>query len=395
MNAILANKIKMVLRATLYSTAALCLTGTLMQTFLGEVGLTRFIYLHATLMQAANMLSIFLCSHFADGVKNLPRRAALVQLPVMAGYLLYVPFCVAPKPTAGAFALAAAIGLTQSVFNGLLTVCDYKMPYRVFPVKDYGPVSAVTGIVSALASLGVGTLLSALARRFAYVKLMLFAFPAAALMTLAAAWLTRSLRQAVEIRDQVDEAGEKISFRGLLKTPIFTSLFLPNLCRGVASGVVGILAGLALERGFDASLTALLVTAQSAAMLVTCVIFGLISSRLHPKYVIFAGSVLMLTMPALFFTGRWGFLIVYTVVAAGRNLVDYAVPAALYRVVPDSIAGPYHAWRMVLQSGGTMLGSLLASWIPPLPLLIGAVGMQMVCGTAYLLNGGFRTKRRV
>ena len=69
------NKLFGVLIVALRTTALLCATGTLMQTFLSTLGFSeRWIYLHSTLVQATSMLTILIGVRFAD--KNLLARAA-------------------------------------------------------------------------------------------------------------------------------------------------------------------------------------------------------------------------------------------------------------------------------------------------------------------------------
>ncbi len=377
------NELRMIVRSTLYATAGLCISGTLIQTFLGEIGLTGYIYLHTALLQGTNMLSTVLFSHFADDNRHLIRRATLVQLPMAIFFLLYIPLCVSETPSLTAFLLAAGIGIAQTFFGALHTVCDYKMPYQIIPVEEYGRMSAFSGIIIALTSLGVGAIMTRLSKAMPYARLMAYVFPIAAGMLLLSALITLTLQPIEEAAAQTDHTGQKVPFKALLKTPVFYMLIFPNLCRSIANGAVSVLAGIALERGFDATLTTRMVTLQSAAMLVTCLLFGVFSKKVEPRKTIFIGSLMMLTLPILGFCGQWMFLLIFTVAFAGRNLVDYAVPAALYRVVPDAIAGPYNAWRMVLQAGGTMLGSFLAGVVSIPVLLVGAAALQLVCGLVY------------
>ena len=77
------------------------------------------------------------------------------------------------------------------------------------------------------------------------------------------------------------------------------------------------------------------------------------------------------------------YLIIYTVIVVGRTLIDYSIPATLLRVVPVEIAGPYHAWRMVLQNAGMLIATSLATVIPVPYLLAAAAVFQLISGLSY------------
>ena len=123
------NKIFVTLASILSTTALLCLTGTLMQTFLLELGVEqRLVSLHATILQATSVSSIVLFSRFADKGKLL-LRTAMCYLPHTVLFLCYLPLCFrAPDPRL-AFGLAAGIGIVQTFFTALHTVCCYKLPF--------------------------------------------------------------------------------------------------------------------------------------------------------------------------------------------------------------------------------------------------------------------------
>ena len=71
------------------------------------------------------------------------------------------------------------------------------------------------------------------------------------------------------------------------------------------------------------------------------------------------------------------------VIILGRTLIDYSIPATLLKVVPVEIAGPYHAWRMVLQNAGMLIATSLAT-VTPIPYLLTAAAVfQLISGLSY------------
>lgn len=389
-----ANEIKYVVSAALNTAAGVCGGGTLLQTFLGEIGLTDQIYLHATILQIVTTTATMVFSRAGgDGRTNVLRRCAVLSLPIAALYLLYVPLCVFPVPTVKAFLAALAVGVVQSLITAARTVVEFRVPYRAFPLSDYGAVSAVSGIAGSVTSMGIGALFTRLASAHPYLALMAWAFPAAAVLTLCGAVLTLSLKPVEDARDQVARNRTKISFRTLIRTPVFYVFLIPNLFRGVTAGVVGVLAAVALQMGRTAALTTAMVTAASAAGLGACLIYAVSAKRVPSRIAVFLGSVLLCLLPALYYAPSGRFLWIYVFVIAGRTFVDYGVPAALIRVVPDEIAGPFNAWRMVLHTGGSVLGTFLAGHVPIPALLIGAAALQLLSGIVYLTSPVLRTSR--
>ncbi len=387
-----SNKAKYIAASALYSTALLCMNGTLMQTFLGEIGLTDRIYLHATLLQIMSVAGTMAFSHAADGPGSLLRRMALTNLPILALYLVYIPLCVFPVPDGTAFLAAAVIGVVQSLFVSIHTVYDYKIPYRIIPLREYGPMSAASGIATGLASMGVGALMTYLSQRFAYRALMCWAFPAAALITALSAGITFTMRPLSSPPVPSGTKKNSVSFARLLQRPVFTVLLIPNLLRGIATGITGILAAVALQQGFSVSMTTAMVTVSSAAWLAACLLFAVLVKRIVPRLLVFAGSLLMLPMPLLAMVGEAAYLPLYGLIIAGRTFIDYSVPAALILVVPDEIAGPFNAWRMALHMGGGILGTFLAGFLPPAVLLASAAALQLISGAVYLTSPVLRTR---
>ena len=197
MTQVRANKIKYALSNSAFSVASLCIGGTLMQTFLGEIGLTDRIWLHASILQIAGVAGTMVFSHSGDR-GNVFRRAALSSLPIAALYFFYIPLCVFPVPTAASFGIAAALGLVQTLLTGIRTICDFKFPYRIIPMEEYGSLLAWYGIAGGLSTMAVGALFGWLARRFPFPALMCWAFPAAAVLTALGALLTLSMKPVEE-----------------------------------------------------------------------------------------------------------------------------------------------------------------------------------------------------
>ena len=76
------NKMKAIIAYTARTVALMCASGTLMQTFLASLGFeSSLIYLHSTLLQAANVLTIILASNWANNGSPI-KKAAFSTVPI-------------------------------------------------------------------------------------------------------------------------------------------------------------------------------------------------------------------------------------------------------------------------------------------------------------------------
>ncbi len=378
------NKIKAIIAYTARTVALMCASGTLMQTFLASLGFeSSLIYLHSTLLQAANVLTIILASGWANNGSPI-KKAAFSTVPIGLLFLCYVPIAIANHATLLSYVLLTAFGVLQQISYGFFTVCEYKTPYYIYKADEYGMMLSICGIISSVFSLLLGYLITFLTSRFAFAVIMKFAFViSAALMLIAfvAIYFEKSLREENPKEDAAKNQ-EKPKVR-LLKTPMFTLLIHANLMRGFAAGIISVLATVALDLGHTETLTASMVFAQSVASLAACAFFAMVSKRISGRAVVIVGSLFVVLIPLLLIKNSMLYLIIYTVIVVGRTLIDYSIPATLLKVVPVEIAGPYHAWRMVLQNAGMLLATSLATITPVPYLLAAAAAFQLISGLSY------------
>ena len=103
------NKSFFIIAMGLRTVALLCVTGPIMQTFLASIGFSsQWIYIHTSIVQAVNILTISLCSTWADR-GNVIKRTAFVELPYALLYLLYIPLCLRKSPSLLSFCMLTGI----------------------------------------------------------------------------------------------------------------------------------------------------------------------------------------------------------------------------------------------------------------------------------------------
>ena len=276
--AVAKNKILSIVAYALKTVALLCASGSLMQTLLAVLGFdSRLIYVHSSFLQAANVLTMLIASGFAKGARSI-KRAAVSALPMGVLFLFYLPMAIMRSASSEAYIALVLVGVGQQICLGLWNICDYKMPYYVYRAEEYGRILSICGIVGALLTMLSSSVVSALVAKYDYIAIMTVAFGVCALLLTVSAALTAMLKNLYpELRDEGETSGERISLSRLFTTPVFYKLIHANLFRGFSAGVVIVLATVALDLGFDETLTTTMVPIESVATLLSCALFGVIS----------------------------------------------------------------------------------------------------------------------
>ena len=373
----------------LESAAYAVVTGTLIQVFLNALGFSASqIYLHTTLNQAAQIAVTMTCSRVGDRGKFF-RRYGLTVMGQGALYLCYIPMCIHAQADLSAYLLLLGMGVLSSAVGGVAGLISYKLPYLVFRTEDYGTVTAVGGILSALVSMGMGVLMAALSARYSYQVIMLWAIPAAVAVLLFCGLLRLWYRPLIDPKTVQEENPRKKADFGaiwqVLRQPLFYQLAIPNVFRGFAGGIVGVIAVVAAaDLGYSEKITATLVSVFAAANLVGYVLFGVLSRRMSPRYTVLLSGLSFLCLPLLLIPGQpILFLCLAAALTVGHTIEMEAVPALLLRAVSGKIAGPYNAYRLILTFGGSLLATALASGIPSSVMLPLAMGLQLISSGCY------------
>ena len=389
------NKSFFIIAMGLRTVALLCVTGPIMQTFLASIGFSsQWIYIHTSVVQAVNILTISLCSTWADR-GSVIRRTAMVELPYALLYLFYIPLCIWKSASLLSFLLLTGICLLQSVCIALWTICEYKLPYYIFTPREYGSVLSIGGIVGGLISLGTGVIITRLSGMLSYSTLMLSSCVVSLVLMMGCTILHLGLHPVSSAPQPVSNSSRsKTGLLDIFRYPLFRKMIPANLMRGFGYGTTTIFAAIALDLGFDQSVSTALVSAQSIAALAGCTLVGLALSFFAPRYITLAGSAAFAFIPLMLMPNKYVFLTVFAVVYLGRTLVDYSVPAILRAAIPAHLAGPYNAWRMLLHNGGTLIATTIAAFIPVIWLLTLTVSFQLISGLHYFFSRELRADQQ-
>lgn len=365
--------------------------GIILQVTLREKGLSPDqIGLVTSVMGAMQTASILLCSLLADKMKQIRRSSALSVAGMAVFGLLVTPFAGASLSSFAVIALYIAAGCVFQAICGVYTVLEYKLPYMIIDMRDYGRVSSVTGLVNGVLMIGVSGACMSLIARMGIARVSTGLYMASIACYLAGAALTMALKQCAHAPAEQKE--EKAGLLETLRLKSFRWLLAPNLLRGFNSGVIGMMAVIGMhELGMDETQGSALSVALTTMSLVGCGAYLLLLRRFDSVTQYLMGSVIMLVfLPASLLGGRFAvFLACYVVVILGQMLGDYAVPVAICEIVPYRCIGSYTSLRMGAHTGGMALGTAVAgAWLghfPAMALLIVSGAAQFASGLAYYM----------
>lgn len=386
----LSNEYKYYIRNGCVLTANLFSAGTLLQTFLAENGLSSAqIGTVTATLSMVNMITILLFSTVVDRVKNSLKASVGFMLFMPLFSLVMLPFSLAQNISSDALFQAVLLtGAVQNIFYGFYVILDYRIPYQIIDMRQYGRLNSMNGIVGGLLMVSVSSLTTALLYRFPAGPVFFAMYLTAAVCMAAAALVTRSMK-AVGAPD-VSDRHKKAGLLNTLKLPAFWALLTPNLMRGFNSGVVGMLATIGIHElkltAAQSSVTSILYTAMTIAGPV-CFLNLQKRMKLHGMYLL--GSALMGCALPLMLAGRsFGvYLAVYVIVLLGLGIADYTVPVLITRVIPYESIGSYTSLRMGTHTGGIALGAMVAGAalgrVPAPAILLLSGCLQLGSGLIY------------
>ena len=384
MNTEKKNVILYILTEALRLSAFVLSAEAILQTFLYSIGFTQNqIYIQSIAYQALNTLIVIVGSNFADK-GNVFKRSMLTMVATAASTIIFLPLCFSSDIGTLEMVLMLTASAGMAGMLSLHTVCLYKIPYFIFSPSNYGPATAVCGILGSGISFVLGSVMTALAAIFEYRDIMIVAFIVSAGLAVLSGVLNLGMKpvETALVKDLEEEKGPVVGIKELFTHKAFYTLLPGHFLRGVAMGTMSVLAVIGSDYlGYPEAITTAMVSVSGIAVVLSCILYGATARIIPSRVAIAAGSLSFLLMPLLLIPNTpILFLVIYGILMFGRTLVDYGVPTEMLYVVPSRMAGPYNAWRLSLQAAGTLLSTAIALFIPTPAFVILAVVAQLVAG---------------
>ena len=293
------------------------------------------------------------------------------------------------------FVFVMAVTGVSSVILAVKNIFEYKLPCEVIDTDVYAKYISVSGIISGLAGLGCGVLITLLYRFSDFNKISALVFLISSLTIAAAGVLNSFLKSLYPVKNT---SRPKNRLFGQLKVLFmnrdFRILLLPNFLRGFGAALVSLAAVLAVNiAGFKEEECAVISTLTSAGMLISCAVYLPLIRKCGRALTAFLGAAAFcLVVPAFLCGSRTVFIILYGIAYVGYNVTCNAIPDLIYRHISPELISPFQTWRLALLTLGTTAGTSLFGFmltrVPPVIILIAGVFGYLVCGTAYFVYYG-------
>ena len=386
----MSNEIKFYIRNGCVYAANLFLSGTLLQTFLSSKGVSSAqIGMVLAALNMAQTITILLFSTVVDKVRNSVRASAIFQMFTPLFALVMLPFTLMQGVSTDVLMTSVLLaGMVHNVFYGFYCILDYRIPYEIIDMRDYGRLNSINSVVGGVLMVAVSGFTTMLLYWFdvgpVFFCMYLFAAACMACSTL----VTKSMRTVD--RPASEGTDKKTGLLSTLRMRAFWALLLPNLMRGFNNGVVGMMATIGI---FELGLSA----AQSSTMSIAYTIMSVVGPlaffelqkrvRLHSMLAVCSAAIpavmALLTLGGTFAS----FIAVYVVLMLLIGIVDNLMPVLITRIIPYENIGSYTSLRMGTHMAGLSLGSMAAGAalgsVPTAALLAVSGCLQLGSGLVY------------
>ncbi len=380
------NEYKYYIHLTLWSIVLMFTNGAVLQTFLLENGIPEHsINIFISCMQIIQIFTMLCISERIDRAKNIISLSAFghfLDIPIIC---LLVFMCFVPDLSVSIkLVMLFVAGVIHNISIGACNILTYKLPYHIISLNKYAKVTSVSGVITGISTLLFSVLLSYLWDGFGYIDSMRYIYIATLIVLGIYIITTKSLKRIDD--NNIEQASENKKIN-LFKYKPFYKLILPNLLRGFCLGIIGmtVTIGYYHER-IDVSSASFLVVITNFTTILGCLLYRKIAGwSIEKEIVLISSIVCVVTMP-LMITGNsaGSFLVFYGISYFCINLINYAIPVALTRIVDYNVIGQYSAWRMLLTTFGTAMAGFVCIGMFE---VFGGVTAMLLVGTAQLLSG--------
>lgn len=373
------NKYKYYATYILWSAISVLTSGALLQTFLLEKGLSEDVvgYYFAA-VQFLQIIIMLFFSPLMDRVRNVIRTTALIHLLDLPFFALLFAICFL---SGGNFLIPVfACGLVCNIAIGLYNILSYKLPYHVIDMKDYGHITGVSSVLGGVFTLLLSLLLTFLQQAAGYFPAMKIVFGVGFAAAVLFAVLTASLKKlgngATEVRKQ-----KQIN---LLRYEPFARLIAPNVLRGFCTGILTMAVTVGYFAGkLDATGASVLLIITQAVSIAGSFFYTFFAGKERILLAV-TGVCMAVFIPLMAFGNTGFFLAFYGVAYFCMMIVNISVPVSVAKVIDYEVAGQYSGWRMLLNTLGVFLASLVCV---PLLRTVGVFFTLLLAGLAQLAAG--------
>lgn len=367
MNRIIKSNIrKYYLQTCLYNAVLIMISGGIVQAFMLESGISEDkVSAFIGLMQAVQAISMISMSQFLERT-NVLKANGLITFGLYPLLTAMFVFCfvrgISPDIRFIVLVLTGAVTFFCIANRGVL---EYKVPYDIFDMKEYGKVCSVNGSMVGIGNMAITAVLSVFLKRNEYFSVMRVFLLIAFFLVFLCAFVALSYRK-VDVnfqgelalsRDNAD--AKKIN---LFKYRPFYLLALPNFLRGFAYGTTTLLTTVGYHYGIIDSVSAsYMVLVSNLFIIFGCILYSKLTVlKKDGPITLITAACLVVTLP-LMLVGKntWFFLLMYGISLFIRTVMDYSIPVSIVYFVDYEVMGQYSSWRMALFMAGTAVSGFV------------------------------------
>ena len=386
------NNLKYLMRGVLYSVPSLFMTGSIIQAFMLENGVSeKSVAFYVSVLQIVQVAVMLVASSFVDRLKNIIKIKGFIFLfQVSYAVLLAVISLVSGMSADYKYSLILIGGIIINLIQAINNIIAYKVPFQIMNINDYGHLNGKIGIVSGILGAAVSALLSYLTSHFNYNGVMFIMYIISAIFLVATGLVVLSYKPLSFVNEEAKKEEKKDI--NIFKYKPFYILFIPNLLRGFASGIFGTAMAVAYYVGIaEKSSGSTLALVLQIATLVSSYLFTVLSKKkLDDSMILYASLIMALSMGLMLVGGNLTvFYICYCAASFFINIINNAVPTAVMRIVDYDHIGQYTTWRMLCHTlGGAVASAVVIGMIDIfggiLTLVISAL-CQLISGVVYYI----------
>lgn len=381
------NSFKYILATVLALSCNLLLIGSVFQSFLLESGLseeTVSVIESAFLILQSGVMA--LASAKVEKTKN---AISSFSYSLLLRCLVFIPmlfFCIVKgTPLALFLVVMLLFKVASSVAEGFYSVVSYKVPYHIIDMADYGKITANSGFIGGIICIVLSAGITYLNTKLGFFDGMKILVAIGILIAISAFFVAKSMKKVSLNLDYQEKGIENKT--NILKYKPFYLLLVPNLTRGICTGVLNV----ALIIGYHYEL----LDGESAALIAILTQIGTIGGafaysslckikKIDGILVLIPAAVMLIAMPFMVNFGLYAFFISYLVAKFSMTIIDYAVPVAVVKIVDYDHIGRYSAYRMLTHTVGTAIGSSAAIFVIK---AIGGSATMVLAGMCILVTG--------
>ena len=390
------NKILYYIYSSLYTVGYMFCSGTILHTFMMDIGVDEgTVAIYNAVIQFVQVMVMLAMTLWADKIRNVIKTYSLLNLSIglISVFLILCVFVRSNLPLVKVLIFASSILVNFSL--GIKGALDYRITYEILDMKNIGPITGACAAITGLVSFVVSIFYSFLISVFDYYTIMMICFGISLVLIIASTIC--SMSYGVVNKPQVSQQN-KLDL-SVLKNKSTTFLAIPNIARGIASGLIGLVTVVGLSSGIlDTQSSTYLNILIQVASFIGNILFTVLCGKFKSRTILLYSSILLaIIFPFTIMNGNiYEFLIAYAISYMLLIIVNIAIPTLVYEIIPYSQIGSYSSIRLMLFTLGSVIASIiykpLSDALGYLNLFIIASVMQIICGLGYYIVS-LKTKR--